>query len=564
MNCLRNEKLDVLMTYLDPDRFLVTHGQNKPIFVPGAHECHEVTFKFRHLLSRPVIGDKPLREMALNQALNVVVFLFAFLAGCTLIDQISAVQRNATVLILGGGISGIAAAKTLSDHGIKDFIILEGTDRIGGRMRKMQFHNTTIELGANWIQGVRGNPIEDLALKCGLDGNFEDRSYVIRNESGFDTTSKGKMKKLKHDEDIMDEIRTRRRKLKEEDISSRVGLRLANWLPATPEEMATEYFEYDFEYAVPPKYVSLRTWIKDNGSIHSVGGVQFFVTDSRGYVHIVDCLARMFMEPGDPRLQLNTTVTEVKWNKTGVYVTSDNGDLFTADYALVTFSIGVLKSGLVEFKPQLPPWKLEAIFKLNMVIYTKIFLKFPRKFWDDKEYILYASKRRGYYPMIQNLEADARLPKGTNILLVTVTGEESVRLEYQTNEETQKEIMEVLRNMYGSSIPDPIGIYYPKWGLDRYFFGSWANLPIGISSGDYVSLRKPVGPVYFSGEATHELYNGYVHGGYLTGVDQAEKIAQCIQTGSCGQDWLTSRSDATTGASVMISLCFLILSRLFS
>ena len=28
------------------------------------------------------------------------------------------------------------------------------------------------------------------------------------------------------------------------------------------------------------------------------------------------------------------------------------------------------------------------------------------------------------------------------------------------------------------------------------------------------------------GEATHELYNGYAHGGYLTGVDQAEKIAQ--------------------------------------
>ena len=168
-----------------------------------------------------------------------------------------------------------------------------------------------------------------------------------------------------------------------------------------------------------------------------------------------------------------------------------------------------------------------------MVIYTKIFVKFPLKFWDDEEYILYASKRRGYYSMMQNLQADSRLPKGTNILLITVTGEESIRLEYQTNEQTKQEIMEVLRSMYDTSIPDPIDIYYPRWGLDKFFFGSWANLPIGISSDDYFKLQSPVGRVFFAGEATSELYNGYVHGGYLAGVNQAEKIAYCIQTGSC-------------------------------
>ena len=468
-----------------------------------------------------------------KMATNNVIFLFAFLVSCSIIYEISAVERNATVLILGGGISGIAAAKALSDHGIKDFIILEGTDRIGGRMRKMQFHNTTIELGANWIQGVKGNPITHLAVKCGLKGKIEDGSFVIRNESGFNTTVKGKMSVLKHAEEIVKKIRDTRRKLKQEDISARVGLRLANWLPVTPEEMATEYYQYDPLYGVPPDYITIGTWISDNRSIHTIGGEQFFVTDPRGYVHIVNCLADMFLKPRDSRLLLNTTVSEIKWNGNGVYVTSSNGDVFTAKYALVTFSIGVLKSNLVQFTPQLPPWKLEAIFKLYMIIYTKIFLKFPKKFWDDDEYILYASKQRGYYSMMQNLEADSRLPKGTNILLVTVTGEESTRLEYQTNEQTQKEIMEVLKNMYGSNIPEPIGIFYPKWGLDRYFFGTWANAPIGISSEDFASLQKPVGPVFFAGAASHELYSGCVHGGYFTGVAEAEKIVVCVQTGSC-------------------------------
>ena len=288
-------------------------------------------------------------------AIKDFFYLAAFLTCCGIITQLTAKvaekQKSTTVLILGGGISGIAAAKTLSDHGIKDFIILEGTDRIGGRMRKMQFFNTTIELGANWIQGVKHNPITDLALICGLKGKLENGNFVIRNESGFNTTMKGNMAQLKRAEEILNKIRLHRRKLHKGDISIRVALRLANWLPVTPEEDAAEYFHYDFEYAVPPKYTSLRTWIADNGSIHSVGGAGFFVTDPRGYVHIVDCLADMFLEPKDPRLQLNTTVTEVNWNEKGVCVTSANGDVYTADYALVTFSIGVLKSGLVKFTP---------------------------------------------------------------------------------------------------------------------------------------------------------------------------------------------------------------------
>lgn len=466
--------------------------------------------------------DKPFGLVQSSIFLTLVIFL----------SHGAALQRNATVLVLGGGISGIAAAKTLSDMGINDFVILEGTDRIGGRMRKTKFQGTTIEMGANWIQGVKGNPIERLKEICGLQGKVENRSFVIRNETGNNTTERGKMAHLKHEEDVLNKMIDMRRQMGGADISARVGLRLTDWLPSNPEEMATEYFEYDFEYAVPPKYVSLRAGIANHGIIHSVGGEQFFVTDPRGYVHIVDCLAGMFLEPGDSRLQLNTTVEEIKWSENGVNVVIDNGDVYNADYALLTFSIGVLQSGLVTFTPQLPEWKLEAIFKLSMVIYTKIFIKFPSKFWDDEEYILYASQRRGYYTMMQNLEADSRLPKGTNILLITVTEEESVRLAYQSNEKTLEEIMEVLRGMYGKNIPEPIDIYYPRWGLDRYFFGSWANLPIGISRQDYVNLQAPVKQVFFAGEATHELYNGYVHGGYLTGVEQAKNIAKHVKTGS--------------------------------
>ena len=452
-----------------------------------------------------------------------------FVASATLEQS----EKHTKVLVLGAGMSGIAAAKTLHDEGIDDFIILEGGDRVGGRMRNMSWHGTTIELGANWIQGTSLNPVYALAQKYGLKGSFEDRSFVIRNETGHNTTSLGRMQFLREVEKAIDEIVAERRKTKAEDISARVALDLAGWRPYVPEKLATEYFVYDFEWATPPKYVSSRVWVDTNDSIHSTTGRQFFVTDQRGYAYVVERLASEFLAPGDSRLQLGSRVETIAWGENGVRVQTSAGELVTAEYALVTFSIGVLQSGKVTFQPELPAWKQDAIFKLNMVIYTKIFLKFDRMFWDDEEYILYASHRRGYYTMWQNLQADSRLPKGTNILLVTVTGEESERLEYQDKNQTKNEIMKILREVYGTDIPEPVDIFYPRWGLDDLFFGSWANLPIGITSEDFVRLRAPTGRLFYSGEATSEQYNGYVHGAYFEGIAQGEQIAKCIKNGTC-------------------------------
>jgi polyamine oxidase len=56
---------------------------------------------------------------------------------------------------------------------------------------------------------------------------------------------------------------------------------------------------------------------------------------------------------------------------------------------------------MVTFSPPLPDWKQESILKMPMSVYTKIFLKFPSKFWDDKEYILVAGRKKGYYPVFQ-------------------------------------------------------------------------------------------------------------------------------------------------------------------
>ena len=43
-------------------------------------------------------------------------------------------ERSPRVVIVGAGISAIAAANLLINEGIEDVVILEATDRVGGRI----------------------------------------------------------------------------------------------------------------------------------------------------------------------------------------------------------------------------------------------------------------------------------------------------------------------------------------------------------------------------------------------------------------------------------------------
>lgn len=75
-------------------------------------------------------------------------------------------------VIVGGGMAGIAAAHALSLHAVgADVLVLEGRDRVGGRIETTDpasFGGVAANLGANWIHFAEKNPVLELAkrLEC--------------------------------------------------------------------------------------------------------------------------------------------------------------------------------------------------------------------------------------------------------------------------------------------------------------------------------------------------------------------------------------------------------------
>lgn len=89
--------------------------------------------------------------------------------------------RRTKVLILGAGVAGLVAAKTLQENGINDFLILEAQDYIGGRFKQRSFAGVKLEEGANWIHHAddNRNPLWELKNKHNLRGIFTNYSDVI-------------------------------------------------------------------------------------------------------------------------------------------------------------------------------------------------------------------------------------------------------------------------------------------------------------------------------------------------------------------------------------------------
>ena len=439
-------------------------------------------------------------------------------------------KADADVLILGAGASGIAAAKTLYDGGITDFIILEASDRIGGRMRAVDFAGVKVEKGANWIQGLNrshpeSHPLWPLVQTCGLDGvftTFDGKHVHVYDNAGANITNSSLLRwddwdKAYDNAEITSIIRSI---LGQRDISAREGLIEGGWVPTTAEDNFTEWWFWDFCETEPPDNVSLLYSIPESSFIDpGFGEAQYFVTDQRGYAWLMECVAEEF---GDKRLHLNATVSVVEWSDDCVCVTVKEGDQrYCASYAIVTFSIGVLKSDDVQFIPDLPSWKSDIINAFDLLNYLKIFVEFNETFWDKVQYIGYADKQRGYYPLFQPMEQF--LPGNPNVILATLTGALADHVVNQPIEVTTLELTQVLRTIYGEGIPDPVDILVCDWRNDPLFLGTYSNVPIGVSDYARQMIANPNGRLYFCGEATSR-YIGFVHGAYLSGIDTANTI----------------------------------------
>ncbi|KAH9009679.1 amine oxidase [Lactarius pseudohatsudake] len=449
------------------------------------------------------------------------------------------------VLILGGGVAGITAARMLVTNGITDFLIVEARDELGGRMRSATFgapnRQLTIEVGANWIHGTQegngpANPMYELALKHNLKTT---ESHLHTSITTYDANGAVDYLDLVHHAmDAFTQLTiVAGARLPENlvDLTARAGYALVGQKPKTSQEMASEYYSFDYTYAQTPEQSSFLASAWNSNFTYEVdqGGFSdedLLSIDPRGIKYIIQAEAAEFQQS---QVRLQATVTTIGYSDSGVSVTLTDGTKLTAQYAICTFSVGVLQNDDVQFSPPLPEWKVEAIHSLTMATYTKIFIQFPQKFWFDTEVALYADSERGRYPLWMSLDLDGFFP-GSGVIVATVTGDFSKRIEAMSDARVQSEVMGVLQTMFPKvSIPKPTAFFFQRWFSDPLYRGSYSTWPASFIPQHLINLRASVGKLWFAGEGTSEKYFGFLQGAYFEGEAAASQIVQCIKGQRC-------------------------------
>ncbi len=428
--------------------------------------------------------------------------------------RLAAAERRATALVVGAGMAGIAAARTLAAQGAS-VIVLEARSRLGGRVWTDRSLGLPLDFGASWIHGIDGNPITGLAAELSVATRPTDYDDVAVYDFDGSRVGESTLAEIAAAwDEVMGEVEAYGGELGEgASIGQAVAASLAGETLSADERRALGYVRSAMVVTAGAELeeLSLRYSDDDDGF---GGGDRLF---PGGYDQIVTALARGL----DVRLEHR--VAEIRYAADGVGVVTDRG-AFSAEGVIVTVPLGVLKAGSVRFSPPLPESKREAIEGLGMGVLNKLALKFPAKFWDDREFIGHMGESAGDYPQFLNWHHYAGQP----VLLGFTGGDFARRLEQRSDADAAAGALAVLRRIYGAAVSEPTGVKLARWASDPLAGGSYSHVRPGASSALYDVLAEPLsdGRVRFAGEATSRAYRGTVHGAYLSGVREAARALQ--------------------------------------
>ncbi|XP_071955502.1 uncharacterized protein [Antedon mediterranea] len=465
-----------------------------------------------------------------------------------------------SVLIIGAGASGLAAAQTLVYNGVEDFVILEAADRIGGRVHDIEFGGIRVERGANWAQPVDGI-VQKLVWEEGMQTHQSNWfSMVVYNSTGhnvteeslpvWNQTTEAITKALSIASDLLASHDT--------DMSVRSALRSIGWNPMSEMHKTIEWALLDFENGDIPEFTSL----KENAMMANEFKKRVpddekptLVIDQRGYKYLFNATMPFLSDKNlSSNILLNKKVRTIDQSSgDDVIVTCDDGQVFRASRILVTVSLGVLQNSRITFIPELPDWKIRTLNRFRMAVYSKIYLKFPINFWGDREIIFHTSDHRGRYPIFTNLEAKGLFPVGTNILMAEITGAEAERVESLSDDVIKCEIEAVLRVMFGEGIPNATDILVSGWSRNPLVLGSYSLWPPEIELECFrAKMKSRVNNIFFAGECTSED-NGYVQGALESGVREGLKIVNCRTNGEDCPQWSGGNQSCFCNAANILS-----------
>lgn len=432
------------------------------------------------------------------------------------------------VIIVGAGSAGLAAAQDLYQHGIKDVLIIEARDRIGGRVWTVHPWGAATDLGASWIHRTTNNPLAKLAKKHAVDtpATIYSLENPIDKFSSFDLyDSNGKKINSREMKSTLKLIRKFNTAVSQHKFHLEKNASFEDAIITFTKQENLQGNELQLFNFIAKDMIESDAAADMNqvlfaaaGSMHSILSGKDVLLQG-GYIRLFSELSK------NMSISLNNPVTEIHYDSEGVTVVTKKS-VYHSQYAVVTLPLGVLQAGTVKFTPELPKEKLASIKRLRMGFLNKTYLFFDKPFWNnDIEWISMMPNKenpKAHYEAL-NLYKFFKQP----ILLFFSAGSFSEETENWSDKKILDDVMYHLKLIYGSNASSPSAYLITRWGKDPFAYGSYSYPAVGSSIEDYKNIASPVeNKLFFAGEATSLTDPSTVTGAYLSGIAAAELITQ--------------------------------------
>eukprot|EP00042_Codosiga_hollandica_P051306 m.628065 g.628065 ORF g.628065 m.628065 type:complete len:737 (-) comp58255_c0_seq24:90-2300(-) len=462
-------------------------------------------------------------------------------------------QHDPHVVVIGGGISGLAAAHALITDGKTRVTLVEASTRYGGRMGQgfLRGLDVPIDIGGEIVHGEKAWPLQlakdtgaahRLMFDLNADTYAKQRAHTfVYQSSAIYPLHHPPSTEIIHTLKVLDQIG---------EVNLKHDISLREFL------VSRGVSERGIAFAIAVEAQTCATPIDKLGVLGLKREDENWDFGEQNF-HVIRSYSELMFNYFVSRLshcdiKLDWPVRRIAFDQGSdrISVTSSRGETLVADKVVVTVPLPILQDGDIEFSPALPDCKRSSFKSISMSRGMKIVAAFRERAWPlDCGLLFCVDSKFSQMWFHEVAQPDA---KGPFVMIAFATAELCDAKRGASRDQLLNDLTSQLDHMFSPKSPRAAGLLVDAVvtsfndapyirGAYRFVgqldclteqipspgFGPCSSPTVG--EGDArKDLARPVNnKLFFAGEATHVL-SGMVHTSIETGQRAAAEVLESL------------------------------------